>query len=83
MTSSDDWIDEGPSDEDLAQFGEDAAETTTPCPLCGAEMYDDSEWCPSCDQYVVRDTNVWSGKSVWWVLLGLLGIGMVILVVSC
>ena len=83
MSADDDWKDEGPSQDDLDWFGDDACLTTTPCPHCGVEMYDDSEWCPSCDRYVVRDTDEWSGKPVWWVLLALAGIGTTVFIVSC
>jgi len=74
MTPGDDWIDEGPSDEDLDEFGQDTAATTMPCPECGAEMYDESERCPTCGQYVTRDTNEWASKPLWWILLAIAGV---------
>ncbi len=78
MTPGDDWIDEGPSDEDLDEFGQDTASTTMPCPECGAEMHDDSERCPTCGQYITRQTNEWAGRPLWWVLLAIAGAGALI-----
>jgi hypothetical protein len=37
-------IDEGPSDEDLERFGDE----TVRCRHCGAEVYDEAEWCHRC-----------------------------------
>ncbi len=36
--------DEGPSQADLEKFGGDSR----PCPHCGADVYDDAEWCHKC-----------------------------------
>ncbi len=36
--------DEGPSQADIEQFGGDSR----PCPHCGADVYDDAEWCHKC-----------------------------------
>ena len=52
---------------------EDDEEMTIPCPKCGAELFDDDQ-CPSCGWYLIHDTRAWSGKSIWWIALGLLGI---------
>jgi hypothetical protein len=41
-------------------------------------MYDDSERCPSCGDYVVRRSNIWHGKPWWWVVLGVAGVLAVI-----
>ena len=81
--AADDWIDEGPSDDDLDEFGDDAGPHTTPCPNCGAEMYDDAEWCPSCDQYTTRGTREWTGRPLWWVVLALAGVVATVCALSC
>ncbi len=47
-----DGIDEGPSDEDLAEFGDDGPAATAPCPHCGADVYEDAVRCPACGEYV-------------------------------
>jgi hypothetical protein len=31
--------------------------------------------CPTCGSYLTEDTNPWSGRSLWWIVLGLLGVG--------
>jgi len=70
----DPWDD--PEDPDDA-FDSQESETA-PCPLCGAEIYDDAVQCPACGQYVPADTSVWSGRPLWWILLGFLGIVLLI-----
>jgi len=47
-------IDEGPSDADLARFGDDQ---TGYCPECGAEIWDDVSSCPSCGAWIQGDTR--------------------------
>jgi hypothetical protein len=54
--------DEGPSDEDLAEFGDDDAEAdVSPCPHCKTPIYEDSFHCPSCGQVLVRRSTAWMG----------------------
>lgn len=58
--------------------GEDDDDAWGDCPLCGGEVYEDAVRCPSCGEYLeagfaTRDGGPWSGRSVWWVALGLLG----------
>jgi hypothetical protein len=59
--------------------GDDGSADTIGCPHCGADVYEDADQCPECGMYLVADTRVWSGKSLWWIALGLLGIVAVIL----
>lgn len=67
-----DW--EYPDEED-----DDEVSETRPCPNCGADVYEDAEQCPVCGQYITADArNLWAGRSAWWVLLGLLGLGAVL-----
>lgn len=49
------------------------------CPVCGAEIHEDSLQCPRCGDYLTADTSHWSGRSWWWTALGLLGILAVLL----
>ena len=44
-----DWIDEGPSDDDLAKFNQ---QEDGYCPECGAVVYDDAEFCPECGMQI-------------------------------
>ncbi len=67
-----DW--EYPDEDDHDDLSE-----TCPCPNCGADVYEDAEQCPVCGQYITPGgRNLWSGRSSWWVLLGLLGVGAVL-----
>ena len=56
----------------------DSSDDTILCKNCGASIYEDSVRCPHCGWYVTSDTSVWSGRSAWWILLGLAGIAAVI-----
>jgi hypothetical protein len=40
--------DDGPSADDLARFGHESGF----CPHCGAEVWDDSQQCPSCGKWM-------------------------------
>lgn len=55
---------------------------TIACPLCGAEVFDDAEYCPRCDQYIPADTKPSAGQAAWWwiglILAGLATVGMVV-----
>lgn len=44
--------DEGPSDADVADFGDDAAAATLPCPHCRRDIHEDSERCPHCGDWI-------------------------------
>lgn len=63
----DDWEYPDPDQDD------DNSETVT-CPQCGADVYEEADQCPACGTFLIPDTRVWSGRSFWWIALGLLGI---------
>jgi hypothetical protein len=43
---------------------------TVPCPYCKAEILEDSERCPRCENYLSAEDTATSGKPLWiWVLL--------------
>jgi len=64
---------------DHGDHGDDSAGAElVACPACGAEIYEESEQCPKCGEYVTQSTRAWDGKPVWWLLLGLAGIIAVI-----
>ena len=50
-----------------------------PCPHCGAQVYEESEQCPRCGEYIIRSTSPFQGRSVVWIILGLLGIVAVLI----
>ncbi len=67
----DEPADESELDDDLSE--------TVPCPECGTEVYEDAFQCPVCGSYLSsQSSNPWSGRSLWWILLGLLGTGALI-----
>jgi hypothetical protein len=48
---SDDLHDPDPPDMDDEDADDDAADTH-PCPHCGADVYEESQQCPVCGQYI-------------------------------
>lgn len=85
MPGNDGWFEE-PGDELLDnefpeedESDDDLCETV-PCVQCGAQVYEDAVRCPACGTYITHQSGVWSGRPVWWIVLGLLGILAVILV---
>ena len=55
-------IDEGPSSEDLERFG---GEDSALCPDCGAEIWDQAEYCSKCSAYVGGNTSRRSPEDRW------------------
>ena len=53
---------------------DDDSTETVPCPHCGAEVYEDAVRCPVCGAYITQQSNVFAGRSTWWIIMGLLGI---------
>jgi uncharacterized paraquat-inducible protein A len=76
--------DDGHHDEsyDDVDWDDDETSETTACSECGEAFYEDSPRCPHCGAYVTVDTNPWSGRSLFWILLGLAGIAAVIFALS-
>jgi len=85
MCDEDAWVDE-PDDEfyddDCGGCDDDEVTLTTACPECGADVYEDTPRCPACGNYITHETNVWSGRPGWWILLALLGVVATILVLT-
>ena len=86
------WRDESPDEfrdndsdfesNDEDDLPDDESAELLPCPECGADVYEDAEQCPICGTYLIDDSNVWTGRSTWWIVLGLLGIIAVILALA-
>lgn len=74
----DDWDDDDLVDDEV----DDDAVETLPCPHCGAEIYEETERCPVCGEYVTFRTSVWSGRPVWWIVLGLIGLVAAVLMLA-
>lgn len=75
MTSDNECFDDcDANDYDTDGHDEDEANDVRPCPVCGAEIYEDSLRCPLCGNYITFDAaGPWSGKPFWWIALGVLG----------
>ena len=58
---------------DVGDWDDDTSETVV-CPECGAEVFEDADQCPACGMFIIEDTQFWSGKSNFWIALGILGI---------
>jgi hypothetical protein len=70
--SNDDLDDREFPDE---EFDDDEDETVTrECPRCGVDVYEDAEQCPLCGAWISWDNRPWTGRSWWWVALGLAGV---------
>ncbi len=61
---------------------EDESETIL-CQHCGESIYEDAIECPYCGQYVTASTGPWTGRPLWWLILGGAGVIMTILMLSC
>lgn len=70
--------DEDPSPEDVEKFSRE----TVPCPDCGAEIYDEAEWCHKCGR-VLGEAKDTKGLPLWavWTALGVV-VGLVALALS-
>ena len=80
------WDESPDSDDDPEYPDEDDSDhgdtDTVVCQHCGADVYEDADQCPACGMYLIPDTRTWSGRSIWWIGLGLLGIIAVILALT-
>ncbi len=72
-----DSYDDGDDHDDPEPTWDEEDTDTVTCPACGADIYEDSEQCPVCGQYILSQTSAWQGKPLWWIVLGLLGIAAV------
>ncbi len=73
------YWDDAPDDLDDREYpdadpwDEDSVETVI-CPECGTDVYEEADRCPVCGRYMTTETRFWSGKPIWWIALGLLGV---------
>ncbi|MFO0949783.1 MAG: zinc ribbon domain-containing protein [Isosphaeraceae bacterium] len=70
-----DWDD---SDPDFDPDSDEDDDPTVPCPHCGRDIYDDSEWCPGCGRYLSREDAPGGGRP-WWIVVGVVLCLMVVL----
>ena len=72
-----DWDDD--SDELDDDYPDDDSEVElVRCPQCGADVYEDAEQCPECGEWITVSTHPFAGRSVWFIVIGLLGIAATI-----
>ena len=67
----DDWDADDPYGDDA--WDEDGETLTTPCPHCGADVYEDAPACPVCGEYVTRSSTALTGMPRWFAVLGVIG----------
>jgi len=80
---TDDWDDEEFEDDYDEEDFDDEPYGWYECPLCGAEVYDDANLCPTCDEYMVPKLVTRSElKPIWYIFLGMAGILAVLLTLS-
>ena len=58
---ADNWDDE----DDESQLDGESAELMT-CPHCRSEIYEESQRCPVCDNYVTPSSSPWATKPILW-----------------
>lgn len=69
------WSDSSDDFSDFDEsFADDSQTDLIKCAQCGEYFYDEAICCPVCGTYVTDDTTIWSGRSRWWIVLGVLGI---------
>ncbi len=61
---ADAWDDE----EDGGQGDDD---TTIPCPYCRRPIYEDSQRCPHCGNYISEE-DAPAARKPWWIIVGAL-----------
>lgn len=69
----DDFDEDDEQDDDIDAWDEDSDDDTYPCPYCGAAVYEDAEWCPSCEKYLSDEDAPPRGKP-WWIIAGALAV---------
>jgi len=85
MPDYDDWMqdaDDDPDEDESPDENADDSTETVPCPSCGAEVYEDAPQCPYCGSYITGHNSLWAGRSVWWIVLAVLGLVATIVMLS-
>lgn len=83
----DDWDNDEEDDFDDDDYGEDFDEDDPAawyvCPNCGADVYEEANVCPACDEYITPKLVTRSDlRPMWYIFLGMAGILAVLLVLS-
>ncbi len=75
MTKHDD-INEGPDQNDADLLDENSIKMVY-CSNCGAKISEHAQQCHHCKHWsTAKPTGMFAGKSLWWIILAVLGILM-------
>jgi predicted nucleic acid-binding Zn ribbon protein len=58
-------------DEDDEDDGQDDGDTTIPCPYCRRPIYEDSQRCPHCGNFISEE-DAPAARKPWWIIVGAL-----------
>ena len=58
-------------DDDSDWDSTDDEETTIPCPHCGREIYEDSQRCPYCENYLSSEDAPPKAQP-WWIAVAVI-----------
>jgi len=58
MIDPPDAPDRGPDEHDADLFDDEDGDGTIDCPACGASIYADTERCPQCGHWIIRDERL-------------------------
>lgn len=76
MCNMSEWDDDSWDDDNSFDDGE---ADVIPCPNCGTDVYEESDMCPVCGEFIIPNHSPWQGRSPLFVAIGMLGIAAVIL----
>ena len=61
---------------------DEAEAETVVCSHCGESIYEEAVECPYCGNYVSSSTSPWTGRPMWWLIIGGMGVVAVIYALS-
>ena len=73
----DDWEDDEDESED--DYSTEDEEALYPCPHCQKEIYEGTERCPYCEQYISREDEPQARIPLWIIVTTVLCFGVVCL----
>ena len=58
------------AEEDSWSEDEENGEDMVACPHCRKQIYEGSERCPYCEQYLSEEETPPSRRKPWWIIIG-------------
>jgi hypothetical protein len=58
-------------EDDVEPWDRDSDDETTPCPYCGASVYEGADQCPHCNKYLSKE-DAPSAAKPWWIIAGVI-----------